>query len=125
MRAIDEYSYQCGVMDCFCEMVRAGVKRLALSHPMETKVKRDAFLDYAKELCEKYGVQYYPEDDGLITDLFPVSMNRGKHNILSVSYTHLIITAISRISLMNWSRNSMRRRAQSRGSLFRRTARAL
>lgn len=82
MREIDDYSYQCGVMDCFCEMVRAGVKRLALSHPMDTKQERDALLEYAQELCSRYGVQYYPEDEGLITDLFPLSMNRGKYNIL-------------------------------------------
>ena len=24
---IDNYSYQCGVMDCFCEMVASGLKK--------------------------------------------------------------------------------------------------
>ena len=32
MQNIDPYSYQCGVIDCFNEMVRSGVKALALSH---------------------------------------------------------------------------------------------
>ena len=42
MREIDTYSYRCGVMDCFCEMVRAGVKNLALSHPeISFKLIRD------------------------------------------------------------------------------------
>ena len=36
MQTIDPYSYQCGAIDCFNEMVRAGVKRLALSHPVDT-----------------------------------------------------------------------------------------
>ena len=36
-REIDVYSYQCGVMDAFCEMVHAGVKRIALSHPFPTR----------------------------------------------------------------------------------------
>ena len=36
MRNIDSYSYQCGVIDCFNEMVYAGVKSLALSHPMDS-----------------------------------------------------------------------------------------
>lgn len=33
MRPIDPYSYHCGVMDSFCEIVGAGVKPMALSHP--------------------------------------------------------------------------------------------
>ena len=36
MQNIDPYSYQCGVIDCFNEMVRSGVKALALSHPMDS-----------------------------------------------------------------------------------------
>lgn len=31
MRPIDPYSYHCGVMDSFCEIVGAGVKPMALS----------------------------------------------------------------------------------------------
>ena len=27
MKLIDSYSYQCGVIDCFNEMVRAGLKK--------------------------------------------------------------------------------------------------
>ena len=37
MKKLDEYSYQCGVIDAFNEVVRAGVKRIALSHPVDTK----------------------------------------------------------------------------------------
>ena len=32
MRPIDPYSYHCGVMDSFCEIVAAGIKPMALSH---------------------------------------------------------------------------------------------
>ena len=32
-REIDRYSYHLGAMDSFCEMVAAGVKKLAMSHP--------------------------------------------------------------------------------------------
>lgn len=39
MHEIDTYSYRCGVMDCFCEMVRAGVKSLALSHPVDSRAE--------------------------------------------------------------------------------------
>ena len=90
MQMIDPYSYQCGVMDCFCEMVRAGVKSLALSHPMDTAAQRDALLPYARELCGRYGNRLYIEDEPLLTDLFPVSLNRGKHNILFYRAGHVL-----------------------------------
>ena len=32
MKEIDSYSYHLGAADCFCEMVAAGVKKIALSH---------------------------------------------------------------------------------------------
>ncbi len=79
---IDEYSYRLGAADCFCEMVRAGVKRIALSHPCDSRGQRDAFLPDFDRLCAAYGVRYYVEDDPFLTDLFPVSMNRGKFNVI-------------------------------------------
>ncbi len=79
---IDLFSYQLGAADCFCEMVRAGVKRLALSHPCGTKAERDSFLPEFKALCEKYGVKMYVENQPFLTDLFPISLNRGKYNVL-------------------------------------------
>lgn len=79
---IDEYSYHLGAADCFCEMVRAGVKRIALSHPCDSRAQRDAFLPDFDRLCAAYGVRYYVEDDPFLTDLFPVSMNRGKFNVI-------------------------------------------
>ena len=82
MREIDSYSYHLGAADCFCEMVRAGVKNLALSHPCDSKAERDFFLPAFQKLCEKYSVKLYVEDDPLLTDLFPLSMNRGKFNVL-------------------------------------------
>lgn len=68
---IDKYSYDLGVMDCFCEMVSAGLKKLALSHPYTTGLERDAYLDGVKKLCDQYGVSYYVEDELIETDLFP------------------------------------------------------
>ena len=53
---IDNYSYQCGVMDCFCEMVASGLKKLAMSHPCDTKAERDSYLPQVKKLCEKYDI---------------------------------------------------------------------
>lgn len=75
-------SYKLGAADCFCEMVRAGVKRLALSHPCGSREERDRFLPAFEGLCAQYGVKMYREDTPLLTDLFPVSMNKGKYNVL-------------------------------------------
>ena len=79
---IDLYSYHLGAADCFCEMVRAGVKRLALSHPCDTRAQRDRFLPDFARLCDRYGIFFVPEDDPLLTDLFPLSLNCGKFNAL-------------------------------------------
>ncbi|MGI6255519.1 MAG: hypothetical protein ACOYJZ_07770 [Acutalibacter sp.] len=82
MRNIDHFSYELGAADCFCEMVRAGVKKLALAHPCDTKEARDEYLPYFEELCKKYGVKLYVEDEPFLTDLFPISMNQNKYNAI-------------------------------------------
>ena len=79
---IDHYSYECGVMDCFCEMVASGLKKLAMSHPCDTKAERDSYLPQVKRLCEKYGILYHPQDEALITDLFLAEANQDKYNYL-------------------------------------------
>ncbi|MBQ1237401.1 MAG: hypothetical protein IKK98_03050 [Oscillospiraceae bacterium] len=82
MKPIDVYSYRCGVIDCFNEMVRAGLKKIALSHPTDTKEERDQLIGFSEKICQQYGNRFYIEDQPLLTDLFPVSMNRGKYNII-------------------------------------------
>ena len=90
MYTIDPFSFQCGAIDCFCEMVRAGVKSLALSHPADSRAERDALIPFAHDACQKYGVKLYPEDEPFLTDLVPVSLNRGKFNILFYRADHVI-----------------------------------
>ena len=75
---IDPFSYQLGVMDCFCEMVSSGVKRLAMSHPFSNREERDHYREEVKRLCEKYGILFYPEEEAVLTALFPKEANRGK-----------------------------------------------
>ena len=89
MQNIDPYSYQCGVIDCFNEMVRSGVKALALSHPMDSAAERDALIPFARSCCHQYGNQLYIEDTPLLTDLFPLSLNQGKFNILFYRAGHI------------------------------------
>lgn len=90
MQTIDPFSYHCGVIDCCNEMVAAGVKALAISHPFDTCGERDALISYANDLCRKYGTKLYPEDDLLLTDLFPVSHSRDKFVILFYREDHII-----------------------------------
>lgn len=82
MKLIDSYSYQCGVIDCFNEMVRAGLKKIALSHPSASIEERNDLIPFSQEICQKYGTHFYAEDDPLLTDLFPVSLNRGTYHIV-------------------------------------------
>lgn len=82
MDNIDKFSYKLGAADCFCEMVRAGVKELALAHPCDTREERDSFLPEFGKLCAEYGVKLYCEDEGFLTDLFPVSMNKDRYNVI-------------------------------------------
>lgn len=82
MQEIEPFSYQCGVIDCFCEMVKAGLKPLAMSHPEGSKGARDLYLPFVKEITRQYGVHFYAEDEAFLTDLFPISLNRGKFNFL-------------------------------------------
>ena len=81
MQSIDSYSYHCGFIDCVNEMLRAGVKTLSLSRPMDSAAERDALIPFARESCRHWGNQMYIEDEPLLTDLFPLSMNRGRHKI--------------------------------------------
>lgn len=79
---LDRFSYRCGVIDCFNEMVRAGLKPMALAHPSPTPAERDRYLPFCAEICWQYGTRFFPEDDMLFTDLFPLSANRGTYNII-------------------------------------------
>lgn len=90
MQNIESFSYQCGVIDCFNEMVCAGVKSLALSRPMDSAAERDALIPFTRESCSRYGNQFYIEDEPLLTDLFPLSMNVGKFNILLYRADHIL-----------------------------------
>lgn len=90
MHEIDTYSYRCGVMDCFCEMVRAGVKSLALSHPADSRAEWDELASFADQIARHYGVRCYPENEPFVTDLFPVSACRGKFLYLFYKADHTL-----------------------------------
>ena len=53
MKLIDPYSYQCGIIDCFNEMIRAGLKRIALSHPTASVEERDALIPFSRTVTNR------------------------------------------------------------------------
>lgn len=81
-RIIDPYSYELGIMDCFCEMTASGLKRLAMSHPQRNRAEWETYEPAVRSLCEQYKIFFYPEEDPLITDLFPARMNLGTYHYL-------------------------------------------
>ena len=82
MKELDGYSYQCGVIDAFNEVVRAGVKRIALSHPVDTKEEAMELIHFSQQNCQQYGHHFYLEESPLVTDLVPIALNKGKYNII-------------------------------------------
>ena len=78
---IDDRSYQLGIMGGFAEVVRLGVKTLALSEVM-TPEEMDNLMDDADVIAERNQVQMWRETDFLVTDLYPADVADGKHVLL-------------------------------------------
>ncbi len=81
MPKIDQRSYQLGVMGGFAEVVKLGVKQLALSEVM-TPEEMDGVMDDAMVIAERNQVQMWREADFLVTDLYPADVAAGKHVLL-------------------------------------------
>ncbi len=80
-KPVDSRSYNLGIMGGFAEVVRLGVKKLALSEVM-TPEEIDDILPDARIVAERNGVELYRETDFLVTDLFPADVAEGKHVLL-------------------------------------------
>jgi hypothetical protein len=78
---IDQRSYNLGIMGGFAEVVKLGVKKLALSEVM-TPEEMDGVMDDAMVIAERNGVQMWRETDFLVTDLYPADVAEGKHVLL-------------------------------------------
>lgn len=81
MYKIDEISFQLGMVCAFCEMVQQGVKRLALSPPVEQENIEIIFAE-AAGIAESFGVFCYRDDEFLATDLADRAALLGKTVIL-------------------------------------------
>ena len=68
MHALIQDNHQRGVMDTFAEMVKAGMKKIALAHPFKIKEERDSYIDYVEEISQNYGIHYYLDNDNNLYD---------------------------------------------------------
>jgi hypothetical protein len=78
---IDDRSYQLGIMGGFAEVVKLGVKKLALSEVM-TPGEMDDIMDDALIVARRNGVEMWRETEFLVTDLYPADVAEGKHVLL-------------------------------------------
>jgi catechol 2,3-dioxygenase-like lactoylglutathione lyase family enzyme len=76
-----DFKKESGQIESFAEMVKAGVKPLAIGPPM-TSAELDLFMPEVERICEKYGIEFYREDSLVQTDLFPASSVEGKEVML-------------------------------------------
>ena len=81
MPKIDQRSYNLGVMGGFAEVVKLGVKQLALSEVMSPE-EMDDIMDDALVVAKRNGVEMWRETDFLVTDLYPADVAEGKHVLL-------------------------------------------
>ena len=87
-REIDQRSYTLGGLSTFAEMVRVGVKTLALSAAVTPKEMDDLVQD-AERIAQEEGVMLYRETDLIVTDLFPADVAEGRHVLLIYKGTTL------------------------------------
>ncbi len=88
MSKIDQRSYNLGVMGGFAEVVKLGVKQLALSEVMSPE-EMDDIMDDALVVAKRNGVEMWRETDFLVTDLYPADVAEGKHVLLIYKYDTL------------------------------------
>jgi hypothetical protein len=78
---IDQRSYNLGILGGFSEVVRLGVKKLALSEVM-APAEMDLMMDDAKAIASRNEVEMWRETDLIVTDLYPADVARGKDVLL-------------------------------------------
>ena len=78
---IDERSYQLGILGGFSEVVRLGIKTLALS-AVTTPVEMDDVMGEAVVIAKRNEVLMWRETEFLVTDLYPADVADGKHVLL-------------------------------------------
>lgn len=78
---IDRTSFQLGMINCFAEMVAAGVKRLALSPPLAPQ-EYEKIKEASEAIVEGSGIRSHLEESLLVTHLQTPEFTRGKWSVL-------------------------------------------
>ncbi|MBD3413187.1 MAG: hypothetical protein GF421_01995 [Candidatus Aminicenantes bacterium] len=78
---IDQVSFQIGMINCFMEMVACGVKRLAISPPLQPE-DYEAIENASDILVKEFKVKSYLEKSLMITALQSEEFTKGKWSIL-------------------------------------------
>lgn len=81
MRSMDPASFQLGMINCFAEMVAAGVKRLALSPPLFPR-EYEKIKEASEAVVDGSGIRSYLEKSLLVTHLQTPEFTRGKWSVL-------------------------------------------
>jgi len=77
----DRSSFYLGMINCFVEMVAAGVKKLALSPPLVPE-EYSRINRASDKIANAFGIKSYLEKSLLITELQSDEFTSGKWNIL-------------------------------------------
>jgi len=76
-QAKDWASFELGTIFSFCEMVKAGAKKLALGPPVKP-ADYEKIREGSEQIVKKFGVKTFLEKDFLMTDLFPGEAANGE-----------------------------------------------
>ena len=76
-QAKDWTSFELGTIFSFCEMVKAGAKKLALGPPLKPELY-EKIREGNEQIVKKFGVKTFLEKDFLVTDLFPGEAANGE-----------------------------------------------
>ena len=79
--AIDTFSFQLGMINCFAEMVACGVKKLAISPPLLPR-QYETIAPYSDKIVKGFAIESYLENSLLITLLQSPEFTQGKCSIL-------------------------------------------
>ena len=81
---IDRISFELGMINCFVEMVACGVKKLAISPPINPE-EYYLISKYSDDIVTGFGIKSYLEKSLLITNLQSEDFTKGKWSILYYS----------------------------------------
>lgn len=78
---IDTVSYELGMINCFVEMVACGVKKMAISPPIDPK-DYELINAESEKMVKGFGIKSYLTHSLIVTDLQSEEFTLGKWSIL-------------------------------------------